>query len=303
MATLQISAIRHATLWGIDIHAETAAHNFNLTRRDDGLVEGRWPANANEAAVGIAFAGRTGLHIGDRIPLRTTSAQFSDRMWSPVITGIFSFDFYFDQSVIITDFERLQRLLALGEGTQQLVIFADNDRLSPLIASEVQNLLGENSVVTDWNDNYFVAMQRASSRIYYIAYAALLILASFLIISTMVMIIHERIKEIGMMGSLGMTRAEVVKVFFFESVFLSCFGALCGVILGGTLTAILSHFPIRMGAEGFYGDMPMSNTIFFQFSFARLITAWIAGVVLTSIITLIPSLKSAFIEPVEALRR
>ena len=52
-----------------------------------------------------------------------------------------------------------------------------------------------------------------------------------------------------------------------------------------------------------FSDMPMSNAIFFQFSYGRLVYAWLMGVVIASLFTLIPSLKSAFVEPVEALRR
>jgi putative ABC transport system permease protein len=132
-----------------------------------------------------------------------------------------------------------------------------------------------------------------------------LIVASFLIINTVVMIIHERIKEIGMMGCLGMTRAEIVKVFFFESLFLAAFGALCGVIVGGLVAGIGQNFPIRMGDlyGNTFSDMPMSNAIFFRFSYGKLLMAWCMGVGVASLFTLIPSLKSAFVEPVEALRR
>ena len=284
-----------------------AVNHFNLTNRNDGLTEGRWPgADANEAAIGVVFAHKSGLGIGDRIPLRTTSAQFSDRFWSPVITGIFDFDYIkYDEQVVIVDHERLQRLLVLDEGTQSLVIFADNDRQSASIAARVQGLLGEDSYVAEWNDNYWVAVMKMVIPIYTIVFLVFLIVASFLIINTVVMIIHERIKEIGMMGCLGMTRAEIVKVFFFESLFLAAFGALCGIIIGGLITGIGSNFPIRMGDlyGNTFSEMPLSNSIFFQFSYVRLAMAWSMGVVVASIFTLIPSLKSAFVEPVEALRR
>jgi putative ABC transport system permease protein len=307
MATLQESRIKHAILWGIDIEAETALNHLNLTNRNNGLVEGRYPSpNANEIAIGTIFANKAELSIGDRIPLKTTSAQFSDRIWSPVITGIFNFDFpKYDEQVILVDFQRLQRLLTLDEGTQQLVIFIDNENKSPFITAEVQNLLGKDSVVTDWNDNYWIAIQKMNNVAYMAAYLVFLIVASFMIINTVVMIIHERIKEIGMMGSLGMTRAEIVKVFFFESFFLAVIGALCGVILGGILSGILSNFPLRLG--DYYGnslnEAPVSGTVFFLFSYKRIIQAWLIGVAVTSTITLIPSLKSAFVEPVEALRK
>jgi putative ABC transport system permease protein len=306
MATLQESTVKHAILWGLDIESEMAANDFNLAMRTNGLVEGRYPSpDTNECAIGHIFARKAGLSIGDEIPLKTVSAQFSDRYWSPVITGIFNFDYYkYDEQVILADIARLQRLLVLGEGTQQLVIFADDERQSPRIAAAVQNLLGKDSVVTDWNENYWVAMQKMNAWIYIVAYAIALVVASFMIINTITMIILERTKEIGLMGSLGMTRAEIVKVFFFESLFLAGLGALCGVTIGGILTAVVSNFPIRMGDMygNTFSESPMSGTIFFKFSFERILQAWLIGVVIASLFTLIPSLRSARIEPVEAMR-
>ena len=307
LATLQESTTKHAVLWGLSIEDEMAANHFNLTDRSDGLLEGRYLApGTNECAIGRVFAHKSGLSVGDRIPLKTVSAQFSDKIWSPVITGIFNFDYIkYDEQFIIVDIERLQRLLVLGEGTQSLVIFADNEKESGAIAAKVQNALGQGNVVTEWRDNYWVAMMGMVTPIYTMIFLVFLIVASFLIINTVVMIIHERIKEIGMMGCLGMTRAEIVKVFFFESLFLAMFGAFAGVIVGGIIAGIGSVYPIRMG--DMYGDtfseMPLGNAIFLGISPFILIRAWLMGVVVTSLFTLIPSLKSAFVEPVEALRR
>jgi len=307
LATLQESTIKHAVLWGLSIEDEIQVNNFNLTNRNDGMIEGRWPeSGANECAVGMVFSQKSGLTVGDRIPLKTISAQFSDKIWSPVITGIFNFDYIkFDEQYIIVDIERLQRLLVLDEGTQSLVIYCDNETLSGSVAASVQNLLGKDNVVAEWNDNYWVAVMKMVIPIYTIVFLVFLIVASFLIINTVVMIIHERIKEIGMMGSLGMTRGEIVKVFFFESFFLAAIGALTGVIAGGLVAGVFQYFPIRMGDlyGNTFSEMPLSNAIFFQFSFGGLLRAWIMGVVIASIFTLIPSLKSSFVEPVEALRR
>jgi putative ABC transport system permease protein len=307
LATLQENVVKHAVLWGLDIQNEMAANNFNFTDRGDGLLEGRWPApDTNECAIGRVFAHKAGLSVGDRIPLKTVSAQFSDKMWSPEITGIFNFDYIkIDEQYIITDIERLQRLLVLGDGTQQLIIYANDEKMSGSVASSVQNLMGKDNIVAEWNDNYWIAMMKVAQSIYTIIFLVFIVVASFLIVNTIVMIIHERIKEIGMMGCLGMTRAEIVKVFFFESVFLAALGAFAGVIIGAVITGIGSNFPIRMGDlyGNTFSEMPLSNAIFFQFSPAIFIRAWLLGVVVASIFTLIPSLKSAFVEPVEALRR
>ena len=307
MATLQESTVKHAVLWGLDLENEMAANNFNMTDRNEGLLEGRWPApGSNECAVGRVFAHKSGLSIGDEIFMKTISAQFSDMYWNPVITGIFNFDYIkTDEQYIVVDFDRLQRLLTLDGGTQSLIIFADEAQQSGSIAAAVRNLLGKDNVVTEWRDNYWVAVMEMVTPIYMIVFLVFLIVASFLIINTVVMIIHERIKEIGMMGCLGMTRGEIVKVFFFESLFLAAFGALSGVIIGGLITGIGSNYPIRMGDlyGNTFSEMPLGSAIFFAFSPFHLLRAWIMGVVVASIFTLIPSLKSAFVEPVEALRR
>jgi putative ABC transport system permease protein len=306
-ATLQDSTVKHAVLWGIDVEGETAVNNFNMTTRDNGLLEGRYPgADSNECAIGSRLAAKAGFRIGDRIPLKTVSAQFSDKMWSPVITGIFEFDYMkFDDGVILADFGRLQRLLVLGDAAQQIFVFAEKERRSGAIASQVRLLLGEGDVVRDWQDNYFVALMRQSMAVFYLIEAVFLIVASFLIVNTVVMIIHERIREIGMMGSLGMTRSEIVRVFFLESVFLSVFGSLAGTILGGVLGFAGSFFPLDFNAlmGGGFKEFPVSGTLFLEFGPGILVTGFFSGVIIASICTLFPSLKSAFVEPVEALRR
>jgi putative ABC transport system permease protein len=307
IATLEDSTIKHALLWGIKVNEELALNNFNLTDRTSGLMEGRFPEfDSNECAVGVRMAEKAGFKIGDRVPLKTISAQFSDKMWSPVITGIFKFDYLkYDEDAIIVDFNRLQRLLVLGEGTQQLFLYGDDSSQSRAIAREVRTLLGEEIVVQAWRDNYFVAVMQQSMMIMVVVALMFLIVASFLIVNTVVMIIHERVKEIGMMGSLGMTRAEIVRVFFFEAVFLSILGSLAGCLIGGISTFVLSFFPIDFNAMmgGGFKEFPVAGTIIFAFDPAILLQGFIFGVVTASICTLIPSLKSAFVEPVEALRR
>ena len=306
-ATLQDSTVKHAFLWGVKVREELALNNFNLTRRDDGLLEGRYPEpDSNECAVGAGMAKKAGLKIGDRLPLKTVSAQFSDKMWSPVITGIFQFDYAkYDDDAVIVDFTRLRRLLVLGEGTQQLFVYAADASQSRAIAAELKALLGEDSVVRDWRDNYFVVIMRQSMMIFVVVYLVFLIVASFLIVNTVVMIIHERIKEIGMMGSLGMTRAEIVRVFFFEAVFLGVIGSLAGCVIGGLATFVFSFFPFDYNAitGGGFKEFPMAGTIVLSFEPAILVQGFVFGVVISSICTLFPSLKSAFVEPVEALRR
>jgi len=307
MATLQDSTVKHAFLWGLDIENEMSANNFNMVNRNDGLIEGRWPEKgANEIAVGYAFAKKAELKTGDRLLFKTISAQYSEKFLRPQITGIFNFDYLkLDENYIVMDIERLQNLLVLEEGTQTLVIFADDYNQSGAIASQLNSILGEKNTIKQWDENFLVNVLHTTNMLFKIIFVIFIIIACFLIINTIVMIIHERIKEIGMMGCLGMTRAEIVNVFFFESLFLSAIGAFAGVVIGGITTGILSHFPFRIFEQfgSTFSEMPVSSAIFLHFNPSTLFQTWLLGVVVASIFTLIPSLKSAFVEPVEALRR
>jgi putative ABC transport system permease protein len=307
-AALQENLIKHAVLWGLNMNDEIKVNHFNLTGRNDGLVEGRWPVpDSNECAVGLRFAEKAGVKIGDRIPLKTVSAQFSDKIWAPVVSGIFRFDYAkADRETIIVDFVRLQRLLVLNGAAQQLIVYADFPEQSGRIAAAMEQILGPHNVVTEWREQYWIVMMNMYEPLFSMIYLVFLVVACLLIVNTITMIIHERTKEIGMMGSLGMTRGEIVLVFFFESVFLAMAGAAAGVISGGLLTGIGQFFPLRWTAiagENTFAEMPAANAIFFDFSFAALFQSWLMGVLIASVFTLFPSLKSAFVEPVEALRR
>jgi putative ABC transport system permease protein len=305
-ATLQDSTQKHALLWGVSLKDELALHNFNMTSRSDGLAAGRYPeAGSQECAIGAAMAKKTGLSIGDRIPLKTVSAQFSDKMWNPVITGIFDFDYLkYDAEVILVPIDRLQRLLVLGDAVQQAVVFADSPSDAETVAAAMTGLFGPGDLVEKWQDNYFVALMRSYLPLYTLVYLVFVVVASFLIINTVLMIIHERMKEIGMMGSLGMTQREIVLVFFYEALFLAGLGSLAGCAAGGLSTFVLSLFPIDFAAMsgGGFKEMPMSGTLFMAFSPLMIVQGFLFGIIVTGLCTLIPSLRCAFIEPVDALR-
>lgn len=306
-ASLFDSTKKHALLWGVDMEKELQVNLFNLADRTDGLVEGRFPAaGSNEAAVGTEFARKAGIQIGDPLPLKTVSAQFSDKYWNPLVVGIFEFDYRkFDEDVIIVPIDRLQRILVLEERTQQLFIYGEDAGMSRELKALVARIVGDGHVVREWGDNYWVAYMRQSNIIFVLVFAVFQIVASFLIINTVLMVIHERIKEIGMMGALGMTRTEIVTVFFLEAVFLSIFGAAVGTVVGGAASLIGSVFPIDLDTftGGGMKEFPMAGTIFIAFSPAILLKGFLFGVGVSAACTLIPSLKSAFIQPVEALRR
>ena len=240
-----------------------------------------------------------------RIPFKILSSQYSDKYYQPKLVGIFEFDYVdVDQNYILIPFNKMQRLGTLKNKTQNILVFVKNmNQLKKIKEEIISKIDNPDIIVKDWTETPFIAAFRQFEFVYFIIYSVFLIVASFLIINTIIMVIHERIKEIGMMGALGMNRKEIVLLFFLEALLLSIFGALAGTLMGGITTGIWSLFPINIETLTGGVEFPVTNTIFIKFSLIILIKGFIFGTIVTSICTILPSLKSAFIEPVEALRR
>ena len=306
-ATLTNSMAKHAVLWGLKIEDEIAFQNFNKTKKSSGLTEGRFPdAGKNECTIGISLAKKMGVKIGDKVYMKIISSQFSDKFYSPTIVGIIDFDYKeMNDNFIVVPFERLQKIVSLQGKTQTIYMYLKDNKQSSSMTKILNERYKDSEIIAkDWKSNYFVAMLDQFTFIYAITFSVFIIIASFLIINTIIMIIHERIKEIGMMGALGMQRIEIIQVFFFEAIFLSLFGAFIGAVIGGVVTGVWSLFP--MDLDLFTGggmDMPMANTLFIKFDMATILFGFFYGLGLSALCTIFPSLKSAFIEPVEALRR
>jgi ABC-type lipoprotein release transport system permease subunit len=240
-----------------------------------------------------------------RIPLKIISSKFSDKFLQPKVVGIVDYDFAtIDKNFIIIPLAKMQRLANLVNQTQTMYIYLDNPSMDKEIAPLVQEKLGNDDLlVKTWSTSYWVTYFEMARSIYFIIYIVFITVASFLIVNTIIMVIHERMKEIGMMGALGMDRREIIGVFFLEAVFLSLIGAMFGGLFGGILTGVLSQMPISMEAMTGGIEFPTSNTIYVQFSFLNILQGMLYGLLVSGACTLLPSLKAAFIEPVEALRR
>jgi putative ABC transport system permease protein len=307
LAVLMDNNIKNTVVWGIDFKGESEANFLNLKTRTDGIIKGYFPAeNENGCIVGRGLAGKMNVTVGDRITMKLRSSQYSDKYYRAEVTGIFDFDYApMNENYIIIPFAKLQKMLTLSGKTQSLAVFLKDGADLQKTKSFVKTLFtGDDTVVKTWDENYFIVLFRQVQILYYAIFAVFVILSSFLIINTILMVIHERIKEIGMMGALGMNKREIVQVFFLEALILSVIGALFGSILGGVVTFIASFYPIDTGMFTSKGvDLPTSGTIYIDFSIIYVVAAFFFGIFIAGICTLFPSLKSAFVEPVEAIRR
>lgn len=306
--TLLNSVVKDAELWGIDMATELPYNTFNLRNKNanDCLVAGRYPGGiANECAIGFRLAKRMGIEIGDKVQLRLVSSQFSNKYYFPVVVGMVDFDIArLDKNIIVLPFAKAQRLAGLEGTTQGVYVYANSRNDAGAIATLLgQTLPGRATLsIKPYTRHPYMLLIDMSNVMMGIIYITFMVVASFLIINTVIMVIHERIKEIGMMAALGMNRKEIVEVFFFESLFLSAIGSVVGCGAGAIVTYLLSRMPFDIGSI-VEDTMAMNDTLFVSFSPAILAQGLAYGLGVSALCTILPSLKSAFVKPVEALRR
>lgn len=314
------TGVKGLVVRGID--PETAP---DVIKIDRDMIQGRLadlrrtppPANAPEGdenrnelpgiIIGKELAHRLGVSLGGQVNLlspsgRRTQAGFTPRVKVFVVKGIFkSGMFEYDSSLAYIDVASARELLGFKDVRATGVeIRADNvDRVDEL-ALNVRKALGFPYYVRHWmemNQNLFAALKLEKTAMFVILVIIVLV-GSFSIVTSLVMLVMEKTQDIAVLMSLGATKETIRRIFMAQGVFIGLVGTLVGYVVGiGACLALrrwqfiklpedvyaLDHLPVRF--EPF--DMALIGLI---------------SLALCFLATLYPSAKAARMRPADALR-
>ena len=145
-------------------------------------------------------------------------------------------------------------------------------------------------------------MIETADKIYMIFGFFFILLGCSVIINTTMMVIYERIREIGMLKALGMKNSDIVKLFFLESFFIGIIASLTGVLIGVIISLILNRTGINFQDMMEDMDFEISTILYPVPSLTRAAAIFFFSVIISAASTFIPTLKTSRINTVDALK-
>ncbi len=209
----------------------------------------------------------------------------------------------FDRSWALLDRSRVEEAMGLAADTDLLELTVADPAAAPRIAEAAARVLGPAYAVTDWqqlNRELFTAL-RVQQAALFVVLGLIVLVSTFNVASTLVVLVRERMRDIGVLGALGLAPGRLRMVFVVYGAILGSAGTLLGLTVGSAAawaltTFRLIHFDPEVAAIYFISFVP--------FRVAASDLAAVAGFALavTLLACSVPAWRAARVDPSAALR-
>jgi lipoprotein-releasing system permease protein len=260
-----------------------------------GIVLGRELAHSLRVMVGdrINVVSPLGGELGPTGPV-PKSRPFK-------VAGIFFSGMYeYDAKFAYIALPEAQRFFGMGESVTGLELKTDDiDNTRQITRNVLASLDGYPYRTKDWgemNKNLFSAL-RLEKLVMAVILAFIVLVACFNIISTLIMMVLEKSKEIAILKSMGSTDTSVMKIFVIEGLIIGLIGTAVGLVLGYLACLFVQMVGIRLDAEVYYIDKLPVKIDAMQFA----VVAFLA-VLLSYLATIYPATRASRVAPVDGLR-
>jgi len=294
--------------WGVD-----PAEEIKFTNIDKSITEGRMVESGNrEMVMGAGLLKKLKRGVGDKVTILYTTPFGSFKGSTFEIVGKIQSSLpMINDNIFYLPLDQAQRILEMPDQVTELLIITPDYRKAASILPALNELftredkIGKYSLQL-WNRDYeLIGLFDMARNMYNFIYIFIIIMACFVLVNTLIMIINERTREIGMMTALGLKSREILYLFTIEGAIIGVIGSAIGAVLGGILTRVISVIGIDYSAamEGMSADLMFELIFYPVFSLENIIFCFILGVLVVTIACIIPARKAARIEPTEALRQ
>jgi lipoprotein-releasing system permease protein len=265
--------------------------------------------------VGQDLAINLGVAIGDQITLlapqgAVTPVGVVPRVKRVTVTGVFNAGMYeYDSGVVYMHLADAAVLFRYRDGAVSGLQLKVTDMFRVFqVRRDFTSMSGENFFIRDWTQqhaNFFKAIQ-LEKRMMFIVLALIIMVAAFNIVSTMVMVVTDKQKDIAVLRTLGATPASIQAIFIIQGLIIGIIGATLGLALGVLLSlnigVIVPFIENLFGFEFFPADVYYISQVPSKLLWSDVWSVSILAFGLTLVATLYPAWRASRIQPAEALR-
>lgn len=267
---------------------------------------------------GERLAQNLGLEVGEPITLispegRQTLAGLVPRLKAYPIAATFKLGMNtFDAGLVIMPFAEAQTYFKLTDGGRNLAtsleITVSNPDQAAVIAGKLREMLGEGYRIYDWqqsNKSVFEALS-IQRNVMFIILTLIIIVAAFNIISSLIMLVKDKGRDIAILRTMGASGGAVMRIFFACGLLIGIAGTALGVVFGLLLAVNVDN--IRAWLEKVSGGRILAEQLYFISTLpAEIDPVEVTSIVLMSLglsflATLYPARRAAKLDPAEALR-
>jgi lipoprotein-releasing system permease protein len=271
-------------------------------------------AGEDTAVIGARMADRFRVGVGDNITLispqgNVTAFGTVPRMRAYRIVGIFDVGMYeYDNTFVYLPLEAAKLFFRLGDGVSAIELMVDDPDRVREIAYEVARAVGPQFRVTNWqqaNSSFFNALQ-VERNVMFLILTLIIVVAAFNIISSLIMLVKDKSRDIAILRTMGATRGSVLRIFFLAGASVGVIGTMLGFGLGVLFTSNIET--IRQWLQGLTGTTLFDPTIYFLAQMPskvepmEVVSVVLMALGLSFLATIYPSWRAARLDPVEALR-
>jgi lipoprotein-releasing system permease protein len=280
-----------------------------LSGRMGDLVEGKY-----RVILGSALAEELGAKVGDRVVLLValgdvTPVGVIPRMRAFEVTGILSIGMYeYDRRIAVVAMQDAAKLLRMGDDVTGIRLNLADLYAAPRVSRAAAVSLGGELQALDWTEehaNFFRSIS-ITKRILFFVLSLMVAVAAFNIVSTMVMVVKSKRRDIAILRTFGSSPRSVLTIFVVQGSLIGLLGIAVGVALGVAVAVNLQS--LVHGLESIVGFKFLDARVYFMSDLpARVRVTDVLRIcgfsfVLACVSTVYPAVRAALLMPAESLR-
>lgn len=305
----------NGSAYGAIVRAMTREDFATKPILSDSVISGEFTDfRDQQVAIGSELARRLNLKTGDEITLLAPKGKASpfgtiprSRKYS--IGVIFDVGMYeYNNGFIFMDLHSAQQFFKLPGRVNSIEVMASSAETAERIKQDVINAVGNQAGIYDWREanSSFLNALAVERNVMFLILTLIIIVAAFNIISSMIMLVKDKGKDIAILRTMGATRGNMLRIFTLTGASIGFGGTIVGAALGIAFATNIES--IRQFLEGLTGTELFADEIYFLSQLPAvihwddIITVIAMAFGLSIAATLYPAWRAARLDPVEALR-